>query len=102
MRPAKNPASPLGYFSAKHPDKITVQLDGIDDVKAEKQCSDSAQNESYFVERKRRLAACRSWWLGKKAKDRDSEDEVQRKENSHPNNARPKFAPAEVSVPRLF
>src|SRR5436309_4437016 len=94
-----NAATPFRYFPAKHADEIAVHLNGIGDVKGEKQQTRSRQKRDNPVELKRNITASRGRGRRKKLVDGEREQKVQSKKNSDPNKARPKFIPAKISVP---
>lgn len=55
MRAINHFASPLGYFPAKHANKIAIQLDRIDYVKGEKQQTNAGEIKDNLVDGKRQI-----------------------------------------------
>src|SRR5437016_6607485 len=102
MRSVNYAAAPFGYFSPKHADKIAVQLNGIDYVKREKQQTNTSEIKDNLIDAKRQMATCGRRWLRKQVQNRERENGIQHKENPNPDESRPKFVSAKISVPRLL
>ena len=70
MRSVNYAAAPFRYLSAKHTDEIAVQLNGIDDVKREKQQTSASEIKDDLIDRERQIAPRRRRGLRKQVQNR--------------------------------
>jgi len=97
-----NAAAPLCYFPSKHANKITVQLDRIDDIEREDHHPDRSQVDDHQIKPERHVTPGRGMRLRQKLKKGKGESKVHHNQNPDPDEARPELVATKIGVPRLL